>query len=71
MLLEVRKRRWTGPVTAGLGVYVVAMAVLVVLLSGDVHSSRRWFFTVATLGAVVLTTLIIRVRRARTLRRGR
>ena len=68
MLIEVRRRRWTGPVTAGLGAYVVAMAVLVVLLSGDVNSSRRWFFTVAALGVLVLGFFIVSARR-RALRR--
>lgn len=63
MLLEVRRRRWTGSITAGLGAYVVAFSVLVVLLSGDVSSSRRWFFIVAALGALFLVPLILHARR--------
>ena len=63
MLLADRRYRWTGRLTAGLGAYVAALAMLVVLLSGDVGSSRTWFFLVAGLGAVILGTVVVRVRR--------
>ena len=63
--MAYRRRRWTAPITAGLLAYVAVIAGLVVVLTGDVGSARRWFFVVACLGGLVLGTVIVRVRRQR------
>ena len=63
--MAYRRRRWTAPITAGLLAYGVGVAGLVVVLTGDVSSARRWFFAVAAVGIAIAAPLIVRARRRR------
>lgn len=65
MITALRRRRWTKLISLGLGAYVTAMAILVVVLSGDVANARRGFFATAALGATFLAAAIVLVRRRR------